>query len=199
MPDQPTPPHSHETNGTVNPSVRFETKDVSARGVVTFAVGLIAAILLTAGGMWLLLTFYSRRETAEKKPDDFWSARERITWQPYQQFPEWIPLPAIDRADHSRLYPLPRLEKGKPENPLQDTGRVLEYTIQMQIADEEEHLNSNGWVKGEKGVVHVPVEQAMTKERRRLNAEARNGDATEEFYHAPSRSSSGQASRRPGK
>jgi hypothetical protein len=197
MPENPTPlpqgqepagppPPAHEGNGAVNPAVRYEPKDVSPRGVYTFAGALVALLLLVGGGVWLLFGYYGGREEAAKKPVDYWSTHDRAqrAWQPYQKFAGWVELPAIDRADHSRLHELPRLEKVLPE-----------YTVQMQVADEEDYLSSTGWVKGEKGVVHIPIEQAMKKTMAQLNETARDGDATEEFYRAPSRSSSGQQPR----
>jgi len=208
MPENPTPapqgpepaappaPPAHEGNGAVNPSVRYEPKDVSARGVYAFAGGLVALLLLVAGGMWLLFHFLGGREEAAKKADEYWSQQGsgRRGWQPYQKFPDWVNLPAIDRSDSSRQRPLPRLEKVELE--VHDPGSgVPEYTVRMQIEAEEDHLQSAGWVKGEKGVVHIPIEQAMKKTMAQLNETARDGDATEEFFRAPSRSSSGQQPR----
>ena len=97
----PAPP-IHEANGAVNPSVRYEPRDVSARGIVTFAVVLVVGLLATAGGLWLLLNHYSSREQAAKPVENPWAVEDRSQWLPYQHWAGAERLPRVDRSDHSR-------------------------------------------------------------------------------------------------
>jgi hypothetical protein len=70
---------------------------------------------------------------------------------------------------------------------------VLGETIQEQIAREEAFLARQPGLWPD-GSGHIPIEAAMKKLAGKLPH--RDGDAVEEFYRAPSRSSSGQKARR---
>jgi hypothetical protein len=66
-------------------------------------------------------------------------------------------------------------------------------TVQEQMRDEDKRLAGYGWVDREKGLVHIPIEEAMKKLAGHLPA--RDGKDVNEFLDAPSRSSSGQVPR----
>jgi hypothetical protein len=83
--------------------------------------------------------------------------------------------------------PTPRLEGLNPESADQPPE------IKEQVRRETQRLESYGWVKGEKGVVHIPIKVAMKKLGNKLPA--REGTDTDEFLQAPSGSSSGRMPR----
>jgi hypothetical protein len=85
------------------------------------------------------------------------------------------------------LPPSPRLEGLNPETAEQPPE------IREQVRRENQRLESYGWVKGEQGVVHIPIKVAMKKLANKLPA--REGSDTDEFLHAPSGSSSGRMPR----
>jgi hypothetical protein len=94
-----------------------------------------------------------------------------------------------DRAG-TREYPLARVgAPAEPPAPRLQT-RPREELRQMR-ADEDRFLNSYGWVDTNRGVVHIPIEQAM-----RLTLEqglpVRPGATAGPVGRAPERSSSGR-------
>jgi len=59
-------PHAGDEAG--NPSVHYETTDVSFRGLLTFAGGLIVAAILIHLLVWVLFRFMDDRQAAKDRP-----------------------------------------------------------------------------------------------------------------------------------
>jgi hypothetical protein len=204
MTDNPT--STPGTSEPLNPQVRFERSDADANGVYIFAAGLVALIMLSSVGMLFLMWGLAAQQKEEKKPQDYWTthAPEKVGSFPRKQEQPTEKDSKLDRDPHSRLVPLPYLEKVELESMDQDAGRVRELTIQQQILEEEGRLASYGWQpgsgQGEQRIVYVPIEEAMKRLAKKLPVRkgGKPDDATLEFYRAPSRSSSGQMPRGGG-
>jgi hypothetical protein len=150
-----------------NPSVRHERTDVEAGGILLFASGLVLLVAFTAVGVWGLFRHFLRAGPPGETPP----------WAGVSQ-----PLP-----------PEPRLEGLDLERSGHDIGRMWVEPARRQAEAEEAYLRSYGWVSGEPGRVHIPIEEAMKRLAGRLPA--RPGVPVDEFLEAPSRSSSGQRPR----
>jgi hypothetical protein len=88
----------------------------------------------------------------------------------------------------------PRLEGIDLLHPDHDVGRIHDRgTAQQQVNDQEAKLRSYGWIDRKAGTVRIPIEEAMKKVAG--NLPSRPGSTTEEFYQAPSASSSGRMPR----
>jgi hypothetical protein len=112
--------------GHHDPDVHHETTDVSARGVVAFAIGLLIAAGLIHLLVWLLFLYFSDREMARG--------------------PLAYPL-AVSQQE--RVPPAPRLQT----NPRAD--------LRTLRAQEDQILNSYGWVDQSSGIVRIPIAEAM--------------------------------------
>jgi hypothetical protein len=172
----------------VNPAVRYERTDASFKDVLTFGVGLAVICVACAALLWGLFVYAIYHENAVKKSD--------LPWDPEQQrgsaqLPRTRPGPLEPGTPQSGLDPKPRLEK-LPDEPPYETDRTRPGTAQQQRKEEEDYLNSTGWVDRKNGVVHIPIEQAMAKVAGQLPVRKGPGSATDEYYQAPSRSSSGR-------
>lgn len=118
-----------------NPEVRFEKRDLSVRGVLTFLIVLaVAGVVITAGlwGVYKYLAGSSLRPTPTANP---------IATSNRQ-------LKAVG-GDPAVMFPNPRLQP----DPTADLNKFR--------AREEEVLNSYGWVDQAGGTVHIPIEQAI--------------------------------------
>ena len=115
----------------------FERRDLSAPAVIYFLLGLAAATLLVA---FLLTRFYSFLDAREKKDQPAMS-------------PLVTNLPAdtrhIPRGYPQGTFPDPKLEED-------ERGQLNGIRL-----NEENTLNSYGWVDEKAGVVHIPIERAI--------------------------------------
>ena len=118
------------------PEMEFEHQDMRPGSVYAFLIGLAVAGLLVYFALWGLYNFLERRE-ARNQP---------------QQNPLAQPAPADTRAvapDAYKAFPQPRLERN-------ERLEINEFRLQ-----EEQRLNSYGWVDQKAGVAHIPIERAM--------------------------------------
>ncbi len=176
-----------------NPSVQFEHSDVEGGPIVGFGVGLGIAVVLTMIGTWAMLRFMTSGSAPESARDNPWAREDHNEWQLRDHAPESTT--QIERNNYSRLSGIPSLEKLALQDPQQDTGNPKEVTVRQQIAEQEAYLSSYGALRqGKNEIVHIPIEKAMSRILSKLKTAS--GPAPDEFYQAPSRSSSGQASRR---
>src|SRR5437762_9678975 len=113
---------------TGNPEVHHETSDVNVRAVVGFGAGLILAAIAIHFCIWLLFQFFQARE-AQKAVLEY-------------------PLAA---GQQNRLPPEPRLQPSPPgwSTPRED--------LQKLRAQEDEILQSYGWVDQNAGIVRIPI------------------------------------------
>jgi len=116
-----------------NPETRYERRDLSPHGVLLFLVGLAVISVLIYFMLW---GFYGYLNGFRLKPERPPAPLETVhdnarTEQEIQSFPE------------------PRLQP----NPAADLNKFR--------SQEEEILNSYGWVDPQAGVAHIPIEQAI--------------------------------------
>jgi hypothetical protein len=114
----------------------YERSDVSVRGVMVFAVVLVASCgLLMAAMAWLYGAFGAREATAER-------ALPPATRVPLAG-PQHPPAPVIQAAPGSRF----ELEDPRVE-------------MEDQLARMERILTTSGWVDRNAGIIRIPIEDA---------------------------------------
>lgn len=119
-----------------HPEVEYERSDLSALGILGFLaglaiVGLVLHIILA--GMFSYLDTYTKRHEQATNP--------------------LAPATALDLRNPgpsvANEFPLPRLETN-------ELGQLNDQRLQ-----EENILNTYGWVDQKAGVAHIPIERAM--------------------------------------
>jgi hypothetical protein len=116
-----------------HPETRYERRDLSPHGVLLFLVGLAVVSVLIYFMLWGFYGHLNAFRQQKKQPA--------------------APLETMhDNATTERdvqRFPEPRLQP----NPAADLNKFR--------AQEEEILNSYGWVDQQAGVAHIPIEQAI--------------------------------------
>jgi hypothetical protein len=166
----------------VNRAVRYERTDASFTAVVAFIAGLFVICTASAALLWWLFVAYIYHENEIKRSDLPWAAEQRNAGTMEERQSQ--PGPLEPGTDASGLDPRPRLEK----MPQVDIGR----SAREQRQAEEAYLQSTGWVDREKGIVHIPIGQAMDRVAEHLPAKVETpGDGRPP---APGRFNSGRGS-----
>ena len=146
--------HPESRNGFVNPSVHFEPTDLGARPVLIFMAALIAAIAVTAGAIWWMMHAFVGPSAPSKAIA-------------FDRHAPWSSDPGetsdTSPAENSRLATPPALEEIDQNTPAVEGGRLHTRRIDRQIKEEEDRLNSYGWVDENKGIVHIPIKNAMER------------------------------------
>jgi hypothetical protein len=119
-----------------NPEVEYERTDLSALAILGFLaglaiVGLVMHLILT--GMFIYLDTYTKTHQAATNP-----------LAPPTSVDLRNPEPSV-----ANEFPLPRLETN-------ELGQLNDQRLQ-----EENTLNTYGWVDQKAGVAHIPIERAM--------------------------------------
>jgi hypothetical protein len=116
-----------------NPETRYERRDLSPQAVLLFLVGLAVVSVLIYLMLW---GFYGYLNAFRQKPERPPAPLEAVHGNEN-------PAQAIQRFPEPRLQP----------NPPADLNKFR--------AQEEQILNSYGWVDPQTGVAHIPIEQAI--------------------------------------
>jgi hypothetical protein len=136
-----------------NPETHHETSDVDVRALMWFVVIFVVFGFVTHIFLWLLFRFYVRMER-----------------HPSQNAPA---LTAMQRSDGVEIPTGPRLQPfpTKDKSGLMDPPNTLTPAADMEkmIADTNAVLNNYGWVDQQKGIVHIPIEEAKKKALQQLN------------------------------
>lgn len=120
-----------------HPEVGFETRDLSAMAVVGFLVGLAVVGILMVFVVWGMYQYLDRYQASHQ--------------------PTLSPLEVAHsegRAEAGRAvqrFPSPRLQP----DPVADLNK---FRVQ-----ERDVLNNYGWVDRKAGMVHIPIDQAMSE------------------------------------
>jgi hypothetical protein len=129
-----------EQHGSSGHEVEFEHEDLGTRGIFVFMVGLVvsgAAIYFIIAGMYRFLDNYERSQMTTASP--------LITTKGSMSR-------VMSDADVDTMFK----ENGAP---------MLERNERLEMGDfvmnQENQLNSYGWVDEKAGVAHIPIEQAM--------------------------------------
>ena len=137
---------SEELNhGHTNPGTSFEREDLSTRGVFVFMIGLAIVgivIYFIIVGMYTFLDKYEHeqmRTASPLAPSTEVSAR-RIPYDP-------------GKGDYvSQKFS----QNGEPLLEYDERGQFKKFVL-----DQEDQLNSYGWVDQNAGVAHIPIDRAM--------------------------------------
>jgi hypothetical protein len=122
------------------PEPGFEREDLSPRGAFAFMIGLAivgVAIYFIINGMYSFLDKYERSQMTTASPlVTSKGAMSRVVTQDYmdKQFKE----------------------NGAPMLEINERGQFRDF-----LMNQENQLNSYGWVDEKTGVAHIPIERAM--------------------------------------
>ena len=125
------PPVSGE--GTRNPEVNYERRDLSVRAVFAFFISLAIAGVIVQVALWGVFKYLGPQKQAH--PTQL-NAIETSSRQ-------------IPGGDPAVRFPAPQLQP----NPPADLNKFR--------TREEQVLNSYGWVDQSAGLVHIPIEKAI--------------------------------------
>ena len=123
---------SHPTEPENNPAVAHEQTDADSYAITKFGIGLAFLVIVGQLLLWWLFDSFSARETK---------------LSPH--------VPAIVKMQAPRLPPEPRLQGNAPLdlNPRLDLKKMRE--------DENAFLYHYGWIDPDRGIVHIPIDQAL--------------------------------------
>jgi hypothetical protein len=127
----------HDPSG---PETGFEREDLSTRGVFAFMIGLaIVGIIIyfIIVGMYSFLDNYERSQMTTASPlVTSKGAMSRV----------------VTQADMDKAFK----DNGAPMLEINERGQFRDFLI-----NQENQLNSYGWVDEKAGVAHIPIERAM--------------------------------------
>jgi hypothetical protein len=132
---------SDEINhGHSGDDVGFEHEDLGTRGVFAFMIGLAVigiVIYFIVVGMYTFLDKYERSQMATASPlVTTKGAMSRV----------------VTQDDMDRTFK----DNGAPMLETNERGQMLNFLV-----NQENQLNSYGWVDEKAGVAHIPIERAM--------------------------------------
>ena len=133
------PEHHFDDDAIYNPETHHEKSDVSVRALFAFIFIFVAFGFATHFALWLLFKGFVNMER-QRQPGPVTE----------MQRPADMAVP----KNQPLLQPFPRTDATPDRNtPVTDLAALR--------AAEQKALTSYGWVDHEKGVVHIPIDQAM--------------------------------------
>ncbi len=117
-----------------NPAVNYERRDLSARGIFIFLVALAMVIVAAALILWGMFRSFGRGN---------------VTPQPSSAGIMTAPEALPPGGDPAQSFPAPRLQP----DPVADMNKFR--------TQEDQILESYGWVDKDNGVVRIPIGRAM--------------------------------------
>jgi hypothetical protein len=133
MPDLHRTYHGEEI---VNPETHHEESDVNVRALLWFVVIFVAFAAVTHFALLLMFKFYVQLERGNAN----------------------APLTSMARPPGTDVPQLPRLQPFLSKAPPYQSTPVID--MDEMRAHENQVLNNYGWVDRQKGVVHIPIEEA---------------------------------------
>jgi|ERR1051326_239872 hypothetical protein len=136
MPDQIH--RTYHDEEIVNTETHHEESDVNVRALLWFVVIFIVFAVVTHVALYGLFHFLRNQERGNSN----------------------APLTAMDHPPELDIPPTPRLQ------PFLTKGNDVPYTatpvvdMEEMRAHEQQVLNNYGWVDKQKGIVHIPIEEA---------------------------------------
>ncbi len=118
----------------------FESEDLSTRGVFAFMIGLAVTgfvIYFIIVGMYKFLDNYERSQMATASP--LMTSKGAISR-------------VVTQDDMDKMFK----DNGAPMLETNERGQFKDFLL-----NQENQLNSYGWVDEKAGVAHIPIEQAM--------------------------------------
>jgi hypothetical protein len=128
-------PHGHSGHET-----EYEHEDLGTRGVFAFMIGLVVSgvvIYFIIVGMYKFLDQYERSHMATATPlESSTGIASRV----------------VTQADMDKAFK----DNGAPMLETNERGQFRDFLL-----NQEDQLNSYGWVDEKAGVAHIPIEHAM--------------------------------------
>jgi hypothetical protein len=127
-------------HGHGHADTEFEHEDLSSRGVFAFMLGLAVSgivIYFIIVGMYRFLDSYERSQMATASP--LVTSKGTISR-------------VVTQADMDRDFK----DNGAPMLETNERGQLRDF-----LMDQENQLNSYGWVDEKAGVAHIPIDRAM--------------------------------------
>ena len=118
------------------PEMEYEHQDMSPWSVYAFLIGLAMAGIVVYFALWGFYRFLEAREEKRQAP-------QNPMVQPSKAETRVVP------SDEYKKFPEPRLERNE------------RLEINQFLLQQEEVLDSYGWVDQKGGVVHIPIQRAM--------------------------------------
>jgi len=118
----------------------FESEDLSTRGVFAFMIGLAVigfVVYFIIVGMYRFLDNYERSQMATSSP--LMTSKGAISR-------------VVTQDDMDKMFK----DNGAPMLETNERGQFKDFLL-----NQENQLNSYGWVDEKAGVAHIPIEQAM--------------------------------------
>jgi hypothetical protein len=132
----------HPENAVVDPETQHEESDVDVRALLWFVAVFIAFAVLMHAALWTLFKFYVQAEVKAAA----------------------APMTQIAVSPDASVPGLPRLQPFPAKGPGGETQSPVDVTPAADLVDmrarEDAILDHYGWVDHEKGIVHIPIEQA---------------------------------------
>jgi hypothetical protein len=130
----------HSNPGHTGHETDFEHEDLGTRGVFAFMIGLAVigiVIYFIIVGMYSFLDNYERSQMATASP--LMTSKGAISR-------------VVTQADMDKTFK----DNGAPMLETDERGQFRSF-----LMDQENQLNSYGWVDDKGGVAHIPIERAM--------------------------------------
>jgi hypothetical protein len=128
-------PHGHSGHET-----EYEHEDLGTRGVFAFMIGLVVSgvvIYFIIVGMYKFLDQYEHSQMATATPLDLSLGTESRV---------------VTQADMDKAFK----DNGAPMLETNERGQFRDFLL-----NQEDQLNSYGWIDEKAGVAHIPIEHAM--------------------------------------
>ena|ERR1700683_1265852 len=128
-------PHGHSGHET-----EYEHEDLGTRGVFAFMIGLVVSgvvIYFIIVGMYKFLDPYEHSHMATATPLDLSLGTESRV---------------VTQADMDKAFK----DNGAPMLETNERGQFRDFLL-----NQEDQLNSYGWIDEKAGVAHIPIEHAM--------------------------------------
>lgn len=137
------PEHPHFGDADiVNVETHHEESDVNVRGLLWFVVVFISFAIVMHVALWILFKFYVQLERGNAN----------------------APMTQIAVGPDASVPPVPRLQPFPTKEPTGVTASPVASTPVADLDDmrahEQQVLDHYGWVDQQKGIVHIPIEQA---------------------------------------
>jgi len=132
--------HGHSNQGHSGHETEFEREDLSTRSAFAFMIGLAIVglvIYFIIAGMYSFLDKYERSQMATASP--LVTSKGAISR-------------VVTQADMDKAFK----DNGAPMLETDERGEFRDFLI-----NQENQLNSYGWVDEKAGVAHIPIERAM--------------------------------------
>ena len=145
MPDE-LPRRTYSDEAIVNVETSHEKSDVDVKALLWFVVIFTIFAVVTHVFLYLLFRFYVRMERKPGQNAPALTAMQR---------------PSDVVPSEPRLQPFPSKEKDGTVLPPNAMTPVSD--MERMLGDTNKVLNSYGWVDQQKGIVHIPIEEAKKR------------------------------------